>query len=143
MLFPSVLGSRSIVDFSSFFSGDVIAFVSDRSIDFARKDDVLALTEEQKDSLIRHTGLCIEKLPNIKQIHGRRIIALTEKSFQNSNRLQKADGLLTRTANVPLAVRTADCLSIFIFDPKAKSIGLVHAGWRGTRKKSSKTLFKP
>jgi polyphenol oxidase len=42
------------------------------------------------------------------------------------------DGLITNVRGVYLTVSTADCLSIYLFDPVQKAIGAVHAGWRGS-----------
>ncbi len=42
------------------------------------------------------------------------------------------DGLITNSKGVFLAISTADCLPVFLFDPVTKSIGAVHAGWRGS-----------
>ncbi|RCK71787.1 MAG: hypothetical protein IGBAC_0744 [Ignavibacteriae bacterium] len=43
----------------------------------------------------------------------------------------ECDGLITNSYGVFLTVTTADCLPVFLFDPVTKSIGAVHAGWRG------------
>jgi len=43
-----------------------------------------------------------------------------------------ADILLTRCMDVPVAVRTADCLPVLLADPVAGMVAAVHAGWRGT-----------
>jgi YfiH family protein len=43
------------------------------------------------------------------------------------------DALVTDKRNLPLAVFTADCLSIFLYDPDTPAIGLIHAGWRSTK----------
>ena len=40
---------------------------------------------------------------------------------------------MTDHPDLAIAVRTADCLSVFLYDPRHEVIGLVHAGWRGTR----------
>ncbi len=50
------------------------------------------------------------------------------------NALGDTDALITDKRNVALAVFTADCLPIFLYDPKKPGIGLVHAGWRGSKK---------
>ena len=39
--------------------------------------------------------------------------------------------MLTRTKQIPLAVLTADCLPILLYDPKKEVIGIVHAGYKG------------
>ena len=43
------------------------------------------------------------------------------------------DAFITDQLHIPLAVFTADCLSVFLYDPAVPSIGIVHAGWRGTK----------
>ena len=42
------------------------------------------------------------------------------------------DGFITDVKDLPLAIFTADCLSIFLYDPQKPAIGLIHAGWRGS-----------
>ena len=46
-----------------------------------------------------------------------------------------ADGLLARDAGIFLSITVADCLLIFLYDPKIRAIGLLHAGWRGLAEK--------
>jgi hypothetical protein len=43
-----------------------------------------------------------------------------------------ADGLVTSTPRMRLAIKTADCLPILLADPRAKVVAAVHAGWRGS-----------
>lgn len=42
------------------------------------------------------------------------------------------DGLVTNFPGVVLTVFTADCTPVLLYDPVARAIGAVHAGWRGT-----------
>lgn len=42
------------------------------------------------------------------------------------------DAFITNQKNLFLTVRVADCLPIFLLEPEARVIGLVHAGWRST-----------
>ena len=44
------------------------------------------------------------------------------------------DGLLTDTPGLALLFRFADCVPILLFDRRRRTIGLVHAGWRGAAK---------
>ncbi len=126
--------NKHILAFDKYFSNDVIAFTSDRTVDFSRQGDAPSLTAEQKHFLSRQADVKISRLPHIKQIHGKRIIVVKRFSCVGTRYPLKADGLITNVAGVPLTIRTADCLSIFLFDPKNKAVGLVHAGWRGTQK---------
>jgi YfiH family protein len=68
-----------------------------------------------------------------KQNHGINGIVIFQQDteppyFKN----QEADYLLTDTRKRALAVLTADCLPVVIYDSFAHAIGVVHAGWRGT-----------
>lgn len=42
-----------------------------------------------------------------------------------------ADGLVTRSAGVPLAVTTADCVPLVLSSARERKVAVVHAGWRG------------
>ncbi len=46
-----------------------------------------------------------------------------------------ADGMVTDTPGLVLAVQTADCLPIILADRKQRAVGVFHAGWRGTVKR--------
>lgn len=70
----------------------------------------------------------------LKQVHGADIVVFEDVQSQDTS-LIEADGMITRTTNCALAVRTADCLPVALYDPKTSTIGMVHAGWRGTRQK--------
>lgn len=42
------------------------------------------------------------------------------------------DGLLTRDPGVLLTVAVADCVPVYLLEPRSRAVGLLHAGWRGT-----------
>ncbi|MFI5117226.1 MAG: peptidoglycan editing factor PgeF [Terriglobales bacterium] len=42
------------------------------------------------------------------------------------------DGIITNTAGLLLAIKTADCVPVLVADVKRRVIGAFHAGWRGT-----------
>ncbi len=46
--------------------------------------------------------------------------------------LKESDALITAEPNVLLGVTIADCTPVLLYEPKAKLIAAVHAGWRGT-----------
>ena len=47
----------------------------------------------------------------------------------------QSDALITTNKNLGLAISSADCPAIFIYDPVKKIIAAIHSGWRGTEKK--------
>ncbi len=72
------------------------------------------------------------------QVHGSRIACVTQNdkgsgALTHESALADTDALITDRRNVPLAVFTADCLSVFLYSTGVPAIGLVHAGWRGTQ----------
>ena len=44
----------------------------------------------------------------------------------------EADGLITNEPGLCLTIYYADCVPVFLYDPKKKVIAAVHSGWRGT-----------
>ena len=44
----------------------------------------------------------------------------------------ETDALITNQSGLCLCVQTADCVPVLLFDPVAKVIAAIHAGWRGT-----------
>jgi YfiH family protein len=45
---------------------------------------------------------------------------------------EEADAVVTTVPDLPVGVRTADCLPILLTDKTGTFVGAVHAGWRGT-----------
>ncbi|MCX8027142.1 MAG: peptidoglycan editing factor PgeF [Thermodesulfovibrionales bacterium] len=53
-----------------------------------------------------------------------------------------ADAVVTNKKNLFIGVKTADCVPIIIFDEVSQSIGVIHAGWRGTSQGIVKKTIK-
>jgi len=70
---------------------------------------------------------------SLRQVHGDGVAIFNGEEPQDLW-FREGDALLTRTPGYALAVFTADCLPILIFDPGQEAVGIVHAGWRGTAK---------
>lgn len=94
--------------------------------------------ENNRSIFFTKLGLSIESVIIQKQIHSD-IINNVDK-FQSG---LKGDALITNTKNLGLAISTADCTNIYIYDSREKVIAAVHSGWAGTKKKIlAKTLNK-
>ena len=66
----------------------------------------------------------------LQQVHGNR--CLTIKKGDELKKKYKGDAILTDRKDIFLTISVADCLPIFLVEPKRKMVGLIHAGWRGT-----------
>jgi YfiH family protein len=69
----------------------------------------------------------------VKQFHSNKFIYL-DKNSNIKNRSIAADAIITEKKGMPIAVLTADCVPILIYDDHRKMIAAIHAGWRGAYK---------
>lgn len=98
------------------------------------------MTADQRAYLLKEYGVVIPLVFWRKQIHGD-IILVAHGGAGASKGCPDADAYITDEKNMPIAIRTADCVPVFIFDPRHRAIGLAHAGWRGTYKSiAAKTM---
>lgn len=122
--------------FNNAFPSEVVTFVSRSSDDFSLKANQNDLTEKQKQILSVQLGFTLKTTVNIRQVHGNEVIVISKvDEYVSSEVLVEADGILTDFVNLPILIRSADCVPIFIYDLKQKRIGLLHAGWKGTQQK--------
>ena len=83
-------------------------------------------TGELPREVSRHKAVVV----SLNQMQRDECVAITSR-----DRLQRrysGDAVLTDRDDVLISVAVADCLPIFMVNPKRKVIGMVHAGWRGT-----------
>jgi hypothetical protein len=93
----------------------------------------------RNEFLIR-LGIDHQSLVAAKQVHAGciRYVDFRDKgsgalSYQTS--VMDTDAFITDYRNVPLAIFSADCQVVFLYDPRAPAIGLVHSGWRGAKER--------
>ena len=79
-----------------------------------------------------------------KQEHNDNIFTYTDNQELNKLKIvSNTDAIITNAQKTVIAVYTADCVPIFIFDQKNKIISIVHSGYKGTsRKIISKVINK-
>lgn len=81
------------------------------------------------DTFLKILGPRLKNIVTGEQIHGDKIKVVTSK---NPKTIPKTDGLITNRKNIFLAIFTADCVPVFLYDFKKEVVGLIHAGWKGT-----------
>jgi len=52
---------------------------------------------------------------------------------ESPGRIGEYDSLITNNYGILLAIQVADCLPIYLSDKNKSIIGLIHAGWRGSK----------
>ena len=70
----------------------------------------------------------LDKYYCLNQIHSDIVNIVDDKSPTNIT----GDALVTNQKKLPLVIRTADCISLVIYDKEKKVLATVHSGWRGT-----------
>ena len=86
------------------------------------------LLEQLKPSV--HTLICAQQkhTNNVAIVDNQHLEQVKDGRFCFPN----TDGMISNQPGVSLVIMTADCAPIFLIDPVTKTIGLVHAGWKGT-----------
>ena len=69
----------------------------------------------------------------VHQIHSDKFVFIG-KNFKFKKKRIKADAVITDQAKLPIAVLTADCVPLLLYDKKKNLIAAVHAGWKGALK---------
>src|SRR4030095_4869420 len=79
-------------------------------------------------SRLAGAGLAMHRVSYARQVHR----AEAGRAPEGGGFAGLVDILTTTQRGVPLAIFTADCLAIVLYDPVARVLGLAHVGWRGT-----------
>ena len=97
-------------------------------------------SKDKKNNVKKNLKIVIKKICKkskeiflVKQNHSNRFLFLS-KNTKIKNRSITADAIITDKKDFPIAVLTADCVPILLFDKKRKMIAAIHAGWRGAFK---------
>lgn len=69
-----------------------------------------------------------KKLKMISQVHSKKVVLINKINFDKKF---KADGIITQDRDINIAVLTADCCPIFLFDDDSSFISCLHSGWKG------------
>jgi hypothetical protein len=94
---------------------------------------------ENRKKFLGGLGIDYRNLITAKQIHGKNVEYATQENkgsgaLDYESSFIDTDGFITDQPGVPIAILTADCLSVFIYDPLRPAIAVLHAGWRSTEK---------
>ena len=124
--------------FSTRFGGVSKGHLSEMNLSYTRGDNPEYVTENfcrMADAI----GFLPESLVLSQQTHTTNIRLVTKedkgKGFTKPLDYENIDGLITNVPGLTLATFYADCVPLFFVDPVSRSIGLSHAGWRGTLKR--------
>ena len=64
------------------------------------------------------------------QIHSNKFVFI-DKGFKSNRKKIKADAIITDQKKIPIAVLTADCVPVLLYEKKRNIIAAIHAGGKG------------
>lgn len=67
-----------------------------------------------------------EGYATLQQVHSARVLEAT-----GPGQTGEGDAWITALGGVRVAVKTADCIPLLMYDPRHRAVAAVHAGWRG------------
>ena len=94
-------------------------------------------SKDKKNKVKQNLEIVKNKIDNkarkiflVHQIHSNKFI-FVDKNFKVEKKKVKADAIITNQKKLPIAVLTADCVPLLIYDKKKNMIAAIHAGWKG------------
>lgn len=95
---------------------------------------------ENRKEFLKTLGIDYRSLVCARQVHRCHAEYIEENqrgrgALSYDTAIPSTDALITNKKDVALAVFTADCLSVFLFDRITQSVGLIHAGWKSSKEK--------
>ena len=86
---------------------------------------------ENRQRCFRAVGRSTETMYDVWQVHGNEVVCTDVPRPANVPHI-KADAILTDRPEVTLFMRFADCVPVLLSDPRRRVVGIAHAGWLGT-----------
>jgi len=123
----------------------LICAVSKKEADESYAFSLALHTGEESEKIISNRKQLVEQLGLqgkdtvfvvANQTHSDHVAVIEKKQARGweslEDAVQDSDALVTNLPGIVLAVLTADCVPILLYDPVMKVVAAVHAGWRGT-----------
>jgi len=85
------------------------------------------LVAQNRRLFFKQLNIPEDRLVFPEQVHSANVQLVSESGI-----VAQCDALITSEKNLFLTIQTADCFPIFLYDPSAQAVGIVHSGWRGT-----------
>ena len=98
--------------------------------------DCPACVQSNRQHLCQSLGISEDLLLVPREIHKTHNVIIDNDFLcmpfsDRASLLMEADALITTIPNVAIAVSTADCVPVLLYDAKHKIAAAIHAGWRG------------
>lgn len=87
-----------------------------------------------------YLGIPLKRIRYARQTHSGSVLSISDESKENLEVVEENnilgpsggyDAMVTTAPGVMLCIWTADCLPLFLYDPKKGVAAIAHCGWRG------------
>ena len=109
--------------------------VTTRTTDGRRPYRQAAGLPEPGVEFLNALGVPAANLILLEQKHSDEVLTVEGPRVPAAAGKSPADAVVLSSPGWYSGIRTADCLSVLIVEPRRRVVGLVHAGWRGTCKR--------
>jgi len=134
-----VLNGLGLWQFDNFSSEKSVKhFVTKRNSNVNGQEFTLSYSSSPDRAFIQHNrhllaqamGVAEAHLYLPSQVHKTRVVRVTSSTSKED--LMETDALITNEKGVCIAVMSADCVPVIVYDKKNNAVAAIHAGWRGT-----------
>jgi len=99
-------------------------------------DDPTAVIANRK-LIAERLGWPFEAWTCAEQVHGSHVQVITSANagsgrYDRGSAIPDTDALVTNEPDILMVMFYADCVPLYFYDPVTQSLGLAHAGWKGT-----------
>jgi len=105
-------------------------------------------SSDNKKNVFKNFQIVLKKIKSksnkifiLNQIHSNKFCYIDKKSKIKNSKFE-GDALITNKLSMPIAVLTADCAPILIYDKNIKMVAAIHAGWKGAFKNIVNKVIK-
>jgi len=105
-------------------------------------------SSDNKKNVFKNFQIVLKKIKSksskifiLNQIHSNKFCYIDKTSKIINNKFE-GDALITNKLSTPIAVLTADCAPILIYDKNIKMIAAIHVGWKGAFKNIVNKVIK-
>ena len=145
---PVFVKGEEFLPFGNSFDLNLVAAVSARAqgnMSLCYGDVSNALLN--RETFMEKLGINFKDLVCAKQTHSGNVRYVSELNkgkgaLTYDDAIPDTDAFITDRKGVTIAIFTADCLPVFLYDSYKPAIGLVHAGWRSTKEDIVFTAIK-
>lgn len=128
----SCINNIEILQFKKLLELNINHCFTLKPLNFTFKHQSKEDNQKSFDIVCKASNFNIKNLCRPDQQHTNDVKIVKDNKGINIPDFTNTDGLITNQKDTPLAITTADCIPIIVYDNNKKVIANIHSGWKGT-----------